>query len=300
MNITYTSILNISILCSTTYTLSDENQDALDSLALNSKPSKKLNVESRPPPAIEDHPQSVSPIKHVEADATDLSKVAESAALKPTTIEPNSSDSNKVEAVRGKSPATLLKSSEARHFQKTRSFSAVEETPDKTLPVDANKLEEFPFKDVSHSRSEQLGMPQQQGPATCEEDDEATPMNSKACLLRLAKDGASAAGTSKDPYAGGETLIMQFDYDQPMSLQHDGSNYSKTINEGDSGSLRTSGCSNLRKSGRDLTEFEAEATRDRFEKSTKSSCANSRPRLELTSLYQKLFSPIPSYHPFIT
>ena len=188
-----------------------------------------------------------------------------------------------------KSPSTLSKTSESRQFQKTRSFSAVEETPKKkTLNVDEHDSKDFSLKDVSHSRSEQLAMTQPQG--AIGEDEDPTPMNSKTCLVKrdggsvCRVDETSSKHSAEQSYSGGETLIMQFDYDQPMSLQYD-SSYNQTIDEGDCTSLRQTAYSSHRKSGRDLTEFEAEATRDRFEKSAKSGRSNSsRPRLELRTM----------------
>lgn len=197
------------------------------------------------------------------------------------------------------SSSVLQRTVDTRHFQKTRSFSIAEDTPKKKVPnAGTNELKEFPFKDVSHSRSEQLGI---QPKGEIEQDDEATPMNSKTCLLVTNRDGNDnepvdeilAKKCSQQIYGYGETLIMQFDYDQPMSLQHE-TQYNQTIDEGDCTSLRQATCgSSYRKSGRDLTEFEAEATRDRFEKNSKNGRSNSsRPRLDFIQSYK--FIPCPN------
>lgn len=294
----------------------DELQDVLEPLAttkLDSKPYEPLKIVEVAPTPLEideDQEELVSPVKAGKIDPIDLSVAVEKAGDAPATTELVPNDPDRTSAERKSPSSALSKSSEARQFQKTRSFSAVEETPEKsTLNVDKHETsKDFPFKDVSHSRSEQLGMQQKQGTATGEDED-ATPMNSKTCLL-VGKDGGSGSQvdggtgltkqTSEQPFTGGETLIMQFDYDQPMSLQYD-SAYNQTIDEGDCTSLRqASGYNSHRKSGRDLTEFEAEATRSRFEKTTKSGRSNSsRPRLELiTVLYPLSYPPHPLFNTF--
>jgi hypothetical protein len=262
-------------------------QDVLEPLAstIDSKPAELVeNTEfAAPLEADEDNKPT-----EVKLGAIDLSVAVEKAGDAPPTTEVIPIDSDRPER---KSPSALVKTSETRQFQKTRSFSAVEDTPKKKiLNIDTHELKDFPFKDVAHSRSDQLAMQQQQQGAT--EDDDATPMNSRTCLLVNKNDdcnqtdGAVTKQTSKQPFIGGETLIMQFDYDQPMSLQHD-SSYNQTIDECDSSSLREGGRGNHRKSGRDLTEFES--TRDRFEKTTKSGRSNSsRPRLEFITTHSLL------------
>lgn len=166
-------------------------------------------------------------------------------------------------------PTAIQKSSESRHSQKTRSFSAGEETPEKKISTSKSKeLKEFPFKDVAHSRSEQLAIQQQSGA----EDDASVRSKMKTSISAKGESAvASKSGGTKVSVVSGDALARQYDYhDQPMSLQYDMTSV-KISDES-----RT--CSDVRKSGRDLTELGMENMRDR--KSGRPNQSNSRPRLE--------------------
>lgn len=244
----------------------------------DSKLTEKTEIGESASEAHDSTLRSCSP-PNIAAAPLDLSKACEkeisiqTEALVPEQSQP---DPN----ARCKSPAVLQKATDARHFQKTRSFSAVEETHEKKVSTEQSKaIAEFLFKDVAHSRSEQLETAQQQAA-------DATPTSSKVRPFDTEKDdSANDKDRVKAPKASDETLIMQFDYfsnDQPMSLQHD-STYNKTHDK------RNDGCSsNLRKSGRDLTELEAEVARDGFGK-TKTNRINSRPRLECYTISPSLY-----------
>lgn len=179
-------------------------------------------------------------------------------------------------------PVTASKISDTRHFQKTRSFSAVEDTPDKkVISKQLNTIPDFPLKDISHSRSEQLETQSMQQSNTSDEIDSKLVASSSTVVdhseLMKCEDNSSTS-SNRPPMMSGDTLIMQFDYfsnDQPMSLQHDprlnGSNQSKD--------------SHMRKSGRDLTELGSDAVRNRFDRTKANRIISSRPRLdELTIL----------------
>lgn len=186
-------------------------------------------------------------------------------------------------AARSESPIASQKAADTRQFQKTRSFSAVEETPDKKVSIEeTTALAEFPFEhDFAHSRSEHLETQQQSAP-----EGDITPVNSKRDLSKARKsDALSGTSTGPGPMSSGDMLIMQFDYfanDQPMSLQCETA-YSRPSN-------RAGGNSLLRKSGRDLTELDTEAARDGFDR-TKANRMNSRPRLESFPITLSLNNP---------
>lgn len=172
---------------------------------------------------------------------------------------------------RCKSPGgPVQKTADMRQFQKTRSFSAVEETHDKNVASEQSKTK-LPFKEVAHSRSEQLETGQQAGR---QKDN----VGSKKELDEM----------DEYPRNSEDTLIMQFDYcshDQPMSLQYEAT-YERTPEKagcsGRSGGGSGAGSrrnSNMRKSGRDLTELGAEVARENFDR-CKANRISSRPRLE--------------------
>jgi len=166
---------------------------------------------------------------------------------------------------------------EGRHFIKTRSFSAVEETPDKKIIADRlGVIPDFPVRDVAHSRSEQLETHSLLRHDISERDDPNLIASSSTVVDYSdisRKD--RVANDSQTPSSGGDTLIMQFDYfsnDQPMSLQND-------PRLTDSPGQTISG--QYRKSGRDLTELGTEVARNSFDKLKTNRILSSRPRLEL-------------------
>lgn len=174
---------------------------------------------------------------------------------------------------------TTSKSSDTRHFQKTRSFSAVEDTPDeKVISNQLNTIPDFPLKDVHHSRSDQLETQSMQQSNTTGELDSKLVSSSSTVVdhseLMNCEDNSSTS-SNRPPMMSGDTLIMQFDYfsnDQPMSLQHDPrSNSSNRRND-----------NHMRKSGRDLTELESDFARNenKFDRTKTNRIISSRPRLD--------------------
>lgn len=161
--------------------------------------------------------------------------------------------------------ASAKKSTDSR-FQKTRSFSAVEDNPEKKGPATKSSgLKEFPFKDVAHSRSEQLEVQQKDAKASVGDQ------SSENIPASHLNDGLE--GKSKVFRASGDTFGKDYDFgEQPMSLQYDTTSV-KIPNE-----LQTS--KNSQRSGRDLTELNIEIIRER---KGRFSHANARPRLELTT-----------------
>lgn len=153
----------------------------------------------------------------------------------------------------------VLSTKDNRHFQKTRSFSAVEENPEKKVTTERLRaIPDFPLKDVAHSRSEQLetqSLQQQKHDVKQKEND----LNQLAASNKVVDQSDDYLKTPSSstiaPDKRGDTLIMQFDYfsnDQPMSLQHD---------PRFDCSIKQSKGNHLRKSGRDLTELESNVAR---------------------------------------
>lgn len=182
------------------------------------------------------------------------------------------------------------KTSDTRHFQKTRSFSAVEDTPDKkVISNQLNTIPDFPLKDVHHSRSDQLETQSMQQSNTSGELDSKLVTSSSTVVdhseLMKCEDNSSSS-SNRPPMMSGDTLIMQFDYfsnDQPMSLQHDPrSNSSNQRND-----------NQMRKSGRDLTELGSDFARndDKFDRTKTSRIMSSRPRLDIVIFNTPISNP---------
>ena len=184
-------------------------------------------------------------------------------------VEKVNAPSSEVETVAKETDVESQEITDPRHFQKTRSFSVVEKSPeDKPSAECSNVPTEFPPREIAHSHSEQL---ESQNKKTRGNDDK-TPTSPAQKPLSLI---GSKDSEEKPTNEGGGTLIMQFDYlsgDQPMSLQNDPSFSRAAERFGDK--------STLRKSGHDLSEMEVELTRHRFEKS-RAYRMDSRPRLEI-------------------
>lgn len=260
----------------------------------------------------------------IEESVIDEEQMSEDddAALKPSSVvrcdptlttaanacEKIVSDLDKIEEIASKqsivSKNDLVKSSKSpqagrvcdlRQFQKTRSFSAVEETSDKKVivPEHLSAIPDFPLKDVSHSRSEQLEtQPAERQSAGSGEGDDVS-RRPHLEITRSETKSEACGGTPKS--FEGDTLIMQFDYysnDQPMSLQHE-SQY-----RGDSSSAR-SGASEHRKSGRDLTELSSDVTQHELNQ-IRANRMSSRPRLDTDShsYYAHPISHSRSFLPF--
>ena len=169
------------------------------------------------------------------------------------------------------------KSLDGRHVQKTRSFSAVEDVPAKKIPVSKSKeLKEFLAKDVAHSRSEHLEVQQQSG------QDETSDGHSDPKALSAGHDNAiDRRSANKLAIIDGDSLIKEYDYhDQPASLQYDTTSV-KIPSE-------SRASSDVRKSGRDLTELGLEIIRDRLNKNDR---AHSRPRLD-SKTYPQIPAPL--------
>lgn len=148
---------------------------------------------------------------------------------------------------------------EGRQFQKTRSFSAVEEAPEK-VPFSAKSKDlKFPFKDVAHSRSEQLA--DQQQPSADDSSQVASPTYD---------DKEETVDVNKRvSVVSGDIMMRQYGYhDQPVSLQYD----TTSVKIPDDTHARK----DIRKSGRDLTELGMENMRDRG--SGRQNRSNARPR----------------------
>lgn len=194
-----------------------------------------------------------------------------------------------------KSPL-VSKVAETRHFQKTRSFSAVEDTPDKKVNNNnqLNTIPDFPLKDVTHCRSEQLETQSMQQQSSASEETDSKLIASSSTVVDHSElmrgEDHSGSSSSRPPMMSGDTLIMQFDYfsnDQPMSLQHD----------------PRSSCSgrntHMRKSGRDLTELESNVARNNFDKTKANRIMSSRPRLEYLSFFPTSHVPILELYCFL-
>lgn len=251
--------------------MSTKAENPVDQLATES-----TNSEDQPNADPSDlklsHPATVTDeIEKVEDKTGDVSQSG-------ATTSPSKSCTLKI-----KSPV-VSKVAETHHFQKTRSFSTVEETPaKKTTPTQLNAIKDLPRKDIAHSRSDQLEtyLAQQE---ELDDDDESKMMASSSTVVDHSEMVKCSSPRSiceeVEPMISGDTLIMQFDYfsnDQPMSLQHE----SKSI------CSQNHNSSHLRKSGRDLTGLEADVAKSNYER-TKSRVMNSRPRLGFTL---KLFFP---------
>lgn len=233
------------------------------------------NEQNAPTTGVESDNESAfaksSPVKahpHV-ANPLDLPKAVESeesSSTKAVEIAKSDVASIKISAAPQKAP-------EGRQFQKTRSFSAVEETPEEKISTSKSKeMKNFYFKDVAHSRSEQL-----------ETQPQSSSDNSKSKEVKTSKaekcetSGTTAKTSTKLSVGDTDSIMRQYDYnEQPMSLQYDTTSV-KIPDES-----RVS--SEVRKSGRDLTELGLENMRDRRVNSNR---ANSRPRLEY--YYNSLF-----------
>lgn len=203
-------------------------------------------------------PASASAANACEKIVSDLDKIEEITS-KQSMVGKN--------ILKGKSPQ-VSRVSDLRQFQKTRSFSAVEDTPDKqVIPEHLGAIPDFPLKDVSHSRSEQLETQPQQM--------RQTNVSGQGGSKGLQVDIAQTDTKNEAPKLfEGDTLIMQFDYysnDQPMSLQNE-SQYSGA-------SSGRSNMSELRKSGRDLSELSSDITPGEHNQ-IRVNRMNSRPRLD--------------------
>lgn len=147
-----------------------------------------------------------------------------------------------------KRKSSLSKTTDSRHFQKTRSFSAVEEKSDSKISKNQlSKVEKFPLKDVAHSRSTHLEI-QPHGETVDDANKSIASSSTVVDQSDLTKSEAPGNASADTPsIVSGDTLIMQFDYysnDQPMSLQHD-PRFNVIATQTDN--------THLRKSVRDLT-----------------------------------------------
>lgn len=211
-----------------------------------------------------------------QTTATDACEKIVSDLDKIEEITSNQSVVVKSDLAKGKSPQTS-RVNDLRQFQKTRSFSAVEDTPDKKVATEhLSAIPDFPLRDVSHSRSEQLKTQPKQQRLSIESGDSSGV--ARRPQSDITKGEIKSEDCSETPKSfDGDTLIMQFDYysnDQPMSLQNE-SQYSGV-------SSGRSGVSDLRKSGRDLTELSSDITHDELNQ-IKANRINSRPRLDSSS-----------------
>lgn len=221
------------------------------------------------PPVVRSDPTPTTATNACEKIVSDLDKIEEVTSKQPVS---------KNDLMKGKSPQSS-RVNDLRQFQKTRSFSAVEDTPDKKIVSEhLSAIPDFPLKDVSHSRSEQLEtQPMQPRQSVASGDGSEASKVPHVDIAKYETNSEACSGTPKS--LEGDTLIMQFDYysnDQPMSLQNE-SQYSGV--SGRSGII-----SELRKSGRDLTELGSNAARSELSQ-IKANRINSRPRLDTAACY---------------
>lgn len=171
-------------------------------------------------------------------------------------------------SVKCTSPLVAKVATENRQFQKTRSFSAVEDNPGKKMiKVPSGKSGDFCFKDVAHSRSEQLDPTKMNSPKADQEARKSRGNDRDADCLGQEADKRKTADKCR--------MMDQLSYfsdAQPMSLQHD-SSYCVEFGLGRKDSR------DIRKSGRDLSNLSTNETGDLLER-PKSSRATTRARLE--------------------
>lgn len=231
-------------------------------------------------PATDDNSELNSAAESARNASTDLPVVRErdESSVPNDALEPNALGT--AEPMQNRGP-TSSRVAECRQFHKTRSFSAVEETPDKKKTINSPGVgPNLPSKDVVLSRSEQLEIQllQQRSPG---HDDDFDPSLAQS-PNQSQGDNACGSDASRPK---GDHLIMQFDYfsdGQPMSLQHDSSNNKN------SDRLSTG---HFRKSGQDIAESESDGMQCGFDGGKKNRAMNSRPRLDTLSY--------PTYHPLI-
>lgn len=104
----------------------------------------------------------------LQSEITPVNSINEKEMFVPCSVARNderpdkisdetSENSSQVASVDDKSVTSTNNKIEVRNSQKTRSFSTVEETSNKKITIDQlGTIEDFPLKDVAHSRSEQL------------------------------------------------------------------------------------------------------------------------------------------------
>lgn len=251
-----------------------DNSMLLEEVDLENSSTQKLNSDDISNPLKPDSAQQIS----VETKNLALHRIE-------VTSKNDKADSNAPQSLLSQSNTTkckspLPKTAETRHFQKTRSFSAVEEKPDTKIPKNQlSAVDDFPLKDVAHSRSEHLETQSLQ-PNDSSSDKKSKLIASSSTVVdqsdSMMKGEPSGKAVEGPSTLSGDTLIMQFDYfsnDQPMSLQHD-ARFNGAATQTDS--------THLRKSVRDLTELETEAvSRAGFERASETNRVMwSRPRLE--------------------
>lgn len=188
--------------------------------------------------------------------------------LKNLVAKPKAQDCD-TPSVKCMSPPEAKVSADNRQFQKTRSFSAVEDNPvKKTIKVPSGKSGDICFKDVTHSRSEQLDCPKARTNAD---------LNSRKGRNND-RDTAPDTTNERDlRKAGKDELMMDhlnyFTETTPMSLQDD-STYCEDID------LIRKNSRDIRKSGRDLSNFGANEANDSVDRPKSSRMTSSRARLE--------------------
>lgn len=186
-----------------------------------------------------------------------------------------------IPSVKCMSPPVAKVAAENRQFQKTRSFSAVEDNPEKkTVKVPPGKSGDFCFKDVALSRSEQLDRPKvrandedQQSRKGRNENRDAAPNPTLERDLR------------KSPKQ--DLMMNQLSYfteTQPMSLQND-STYCEDFD------MIRKNSRDIRKSGRDLSNFSANETNDLADRPKSSRIASGRARLESNDIIAAITFP---------
>lgn len=214
-----------------------------------------------------EHKEEVSRI----IDATNTTKTTEHKSVVGDTKNLGLNQASKEcdsLSVKCTSPLVAKVSAENRQFQKTRSFSAVEDNPEKKMiKVPSGKSGDFCFKDVAHSRSEQLDTTNLNSPEVDQDGRKSRAIDGDDTDCRV-KDSEKRKSADKC------RLMDQLSYfsdAQPMSLQHD-SSYCREFD------LERKGSRDIRKSGRDLSNLSAHETGESLER-PKSSRATTRARL---------------------
>lgn len=239
------------------------SEGLIDHALLASKESQSSGIPSNRKISNETSPTPVA-VDDVERGTDNICVTEASTSDKPSDI---SDITGEVKCL--KPPTASTKTIDERHMQKTRSFSAVEAHAEKTTTDKLRTIQDSSLKDVSHLRNEQLETPSPQRNSANNSEADTKLMASSSTVV---DHSINVELDHETEAAGGDTLIMQFDYysnDQPMSLQNDP--------RFDVRSERTRG-NHLRKSGHDLTELESEVARGIFDGSKAN---RSRPRLAL-------------------
>lgn len=181
--------------------------------------------------------------------------------------------------------ASRAKTCATKQFQKTRSFSAVEDTPDRSTTItdhlevvdDAASNPSGALRDASYSRSDQLTRLKDKSDDKQPKDDESknklvasssTLVGHSSKQLRVDSQSSCRDSTTQKASNRGGTLVMQFDYsadNQPMSLQLD-------LGQKSNSPIKI-GRKNMNDSSGSDIRSEAEQSRSHM--------YNARPRLEL-------------------